>query len=149
MRENESEIDALIVALFSEIFASEQLIKQHLSRALPRGMELSHFMTLNYLETQARELSPAHLARVFNLTRGAMTNTIGKLELRGYVHSRPDWDDARRKWISISDAGKEALRDAQRAVNPIFSSVIKRMGTDHTKAGLPFLRELRISLEKQ
>ena len=103
--------DSLAVALFSEIFMADQLARNRLSRALPKGMELSHFSVLKLLVRSGAERTPAQLARAFHVTRGAMTNTIGKLEWAGYVHVRPDWDDARRKLISVSPSGRKA-RDA-------------------------------------
>ena len=68
--------DLITVSLFSEVLASEQLMRGRLSRALPKGMELSHFVMLNYLSWQNKERSPAELARTFNLTKGALTNTL-------------------------------------------------------------------------
>ena len=38
--------EPLAVALFSEIFMADQLARIRLSRALPKGMELSHFSVL-------------------------------------------------------------------------------------------------------
>mgnify|MGYP002062747118 CR=1 FL=1 len=38
----------------------------------------------------SRRSSPAQLARTFHVTRGAMTNTLGKLEWAGHVHIHPD-----------------------------------------------------------
>lgn len=68
-------------------------------------MEISHFSVLNHLVFVGGERSPAQLANTFHVTRGAMTNTLAKLEWAGYVHVRPDWDDARRKMVAISRPG--------------------------------------------
>ena len=94
--------DDLAVALFGELFMADQLARNRISKVLPKGMELSHFSVLNHLAHVAAERTPAQLARTFHLTRGAMTNTLGRLEWAGWVHIRPDWDDARRKLVSIS-----------------------------------------------
>ena len=51
-----------------------------------------------------------------------MTNTLGKLEISGYIHIRPDWDDARRKLVAISPAGVRARDDAIALVAPLFPS---------------------------
>jgi hypothetical protein len=77
-----------------------------LAEALPKGMELSHFSVLNQLARSNEEKTPAQLARIFHVTRGAMTNTLNRLEWAGHIHVRPDWDDARRKLIAISPAGR-------------------------------------------
>ena len=138
--------DPIAIALFSEIFAAEQMIRQRLSRALPANMELSHFMVLNHLSHLTRERSPVQLARAFNLTKGAMTNTLTKLEAAGYVHIRPDWDDARKKMVSISDAGDRARDEAILAVMPIFDELMAAFETEDVKDGLRFMRRLRQAL---
>ncbi len=138
--------DSLTIALFSEIMTSDQLIRAQLSKALPKGMELSHFSVLNHLAHQGGERSPAQLARLFSVTKGAMTNTLTKLDLAGYVHIRPDWDDARKKKVALSAAGRLARDQAVKAVEPVFDDVIERLGADKIKTILPILRELRGAL---
>ncbi len=138
--------DSLAIALFSEIMTSDQLIRTQLSNALPKGMELSHFSVLNHLAHLGGERTPAQLARLFSVTKGAMTNTLNKLELAGYIHIRPDWDDARKKKVALSPAGRIARDLAVRAVEPVFGGIINKLGIDKIKATLPILRELRLAL---
>ena len=138
----------LAAALFSELFMADQLARARLSRLLPRGMELSHFGVLNHLAKIQGERSPAELARVFHVTRGAMTNTLGKLEMAGHVHIRPDWDDARRKFVAISPAGRAARDAALQAIAPVMLGMTDRLGTERVRAALPVLRELRLVLER-
>jgi len=139
--------NSLAVALFSEILTNEQLIRNRLSRVLPKGMEISHFSVLNHLARIGDERSPAQLAKSFHVTRGAMTNTLSKLEWAGYVHIRPDWDDARRKMVAISPSGRQARDAAMAAITPMVSDLIRDLGEDRVRASLPVLRELRIRLE--
>ncbi len=139
--------NSLAVALFSEILTSEQLIRNRLSQVLPKGMEVSHFSVLNHLAWLSDESSPAQLARNFHVTRAAMTNTISKLELAGYVHVRPDWDDARRKWVSISPAGNRAREVAMAAITPMISGMVADLGEEKVKVVLPVLRDLRARLK--
>jgi len=139
--------NSLAVALFSEILTNEQLIRNRLSRVLPKGMEISHFSVLNHLARIGDERSPAQLAKSFHVTRGAMTNTLSKLEWVGYVHIRPDWDDARRKMVAISPSGRQARDAAMAAITPMVSDLIRDLGEDRVRSSLPVLRELRIRLE--
>lgn len=139
--------DSLAVALFSEIFMADQLARNRLTKALPKGMEISHFSVLNHLARSGDERSPAQLARAFHVTRGAMTNTLNKLEWAGHIHIRPDWDDARRKFVSISPAGTAARDAALAAIAPILNQVVEAIGQDKVKYALPVLREMRIRLE--
>lgn len=138
---------SLSIAVFGEILAIDQLARNRISKALPRGMELSHFSVLNSLARSGGERTPAQLARTFHLTRGAMTNTLSKLEWAGWVHVRPDWDDARRKLVSLSPAGLSARNAAVAAIAPIIDEVSAKVGEDRMRATLPVLRELRQQLE--
>ena len=104
--------ESLAINIFSEFLAIDNLIKSGLSQKLPNEMELSHFIVLNYFSHLKTEKTPAQLAKIFRVTKGAMTNTINKLERKGYVHSRPDWEDRRKKLISISDSGNLARESA-------------------------------------
>ncbi len=139
--------ESLSVALFSEIFMAEQLARNRLGRALPKGMELSHFSLLNHLASSGAEKSPAQLARAFHVTRGAMTNTLAKLERAGHIHVRPDWDDARRKHVAISDAGRAARDAAIAAIAPIIAEVVESIGADRVRTALPVLRAVRARLD--
>ena len=146
MNEGSNE-DLITVSLFSEVLASEQLMRGRLSRALPKGMELSQFVMLNYLSWQNKERSPAELARTFNLTKGALTNTLSKLEKYGYIHIRPDWDDARKKLVLISNAGDRARDESVLAITPVLEDVMSKLNKNKLRDGLRFLRELREALD--
>ncbi len=134
--------------LFSELFMADQLARNHISRTLPRGMELSHFGVLNHLARINDERTPAQLAKTFHVTRGAMTNTLNKLEWAGHVHIRPDWDDARRKFVSISPSGRAARDAALQSIVPVMTEVAAELGPDRLRAVLPVLRELRLRFER-
>ncbi len=139
--------NSLAVSLFGEILALDQLVRARLAKVLPKGMELSHFSVLNQLSHTRIERTPAQIAKSFRVTRGAITNTLNKLELSGYIHIRPDWDDARRKMVSISPAGIVARNNALAAVTPIINELISEMGEERLKAIVPILRDLRQKFE--
>lgn len=139
--------NTLAVSLFSEILMADQLARARLTKALPKGMEISHFSVLNHLAGTGVERSPAQLAKAFHVTRGAMTNTLSKLEVAGYIHIRPDWDDARRKMVAISLAGRRARDSALAGIAPVISEVVGDLGEARVRATLPILRELRLKLE--
>lgn len=139
----------LAITLFGELFMADQLARNRITRALPRGMELSHFSVLNHLARLNEERTPAQLARAFHVTRGAMTNTLGKLEWAGHVHIRPDWDDARRKFVAISPSGRAARDAAVQAVAPLIAEVVQALGADRVRLVLPVLRELRLKMEAE
>jgi DNA-binding MarR family transcriptional regulator len=127
------------------LLAADHALRGHLGRVLPKGMEISHFSVLNTL-SGGKETSPAKLAERFGVTRGAMTNTLTKLERAGYIHIDPDWDDARRKMVGILPAGSRARDDAVAAITPMINQVVESLGEEQARACLPILREIRIQL---
>lgn len=139
----------IAVALFGELFMADQLARNRISKVLPKGMELSHFGVLNHLARVGDERTPAQLARAFHVTRGAMTNTLSRLEWAGHIHIRPDWDDARRKFVAISPAGRAARDAAVQAVAPLIAEVVAALGADRVRALIPVLREMRTRLEDE
>ena len=139
--------DDIAVALFGELFMADQLARNRISKVLPKGMELSHFSVLNHLARIGDERTPAQLAKSFHVTRGAMTNTLTKLEWAGHVHIRPDWEDARQKFVAISPSGRSAREAALAGVVPLIAEVVQAIGADRVRALLPVLRELRVKLE--
>ncbi|MDT1060693.1 MarR family transcriptional regulator [Paracoccus sp. CPCC 101403] len=140
--------DALAASLFSEVFIADQLARDLIGKSLPKGMQISHFSVLNLLAHLGVERSPAELAEAFHVTRGAMTNTLSRLEWAGHIHIRPDWDDARRKFVSISPAGRAARDAALAAFMPRIADVVRDIGSDRVRAALPVLRLLRRQLEE-
>lgn len=134
---------SLAIGLFSEVIAADQAIRNRLGKVLPKGMELSHFAVLNFMARNSGERTPAQLASTFGVTRGAMTNTLNKLELAGYVHIRPDWEDARRKMVAISPAGRAARDQAMSAIAPLLQAAVSDQGEEDVRRTLPVLRTLR------
>jgi DNA-binding MarR family transcriptional regulator len=140
--------DPLAITLFSEIGIIDQLARTRLTQALPEGMELSHFSVLNHFAHTGGEKTPAQLARMLHVTKAAMTNTMNRLSDKGYIHIRPDWDDARKKYLSISPAGQAARDQAVQAIEPIFEQIVTAVGADRVRQVLPVFRDLRLALLK-
>lgn len=140
--------DPLAATFFAEVFMVDQLGRNLVTRVLPRGMEISHFSVLNHLAHVSEERTPAQLAATFHVTRGAMTNTLSKLDWAGHIHIRPDWDDARRKFVSISPAGRQARDAAFAAFMPVIADVVRSIGPEKVRAALPVLRALRHRLDQ-
>src|SRR5690606_13698743 len=140
-------LDPLAASLFAEVFMADQLARNRVSRALPKGMEISHFSSLNHLAHINEERTPAQLAATFHITRGAMTTALSRLVGAGRVHFRPDWDDARRQFVAISPAGRAARDAALAAFMPVIAVIVRDIGPDKVRSALPVLRELRGRLE--
>ena len=138
--------DPITFTVLNELRVIEQLVNGRLNRALPHDLELSHFAVLNQLSQTGGEKSPAQLARAFQLTKGAMTNTIKRLAARNFIRIREDAADGRRKLISVTEAGRAARDDAVAALTPVFGDIAEGVGRDQLRAALPALRRLRTHL---
>jgi DNA-binding MarR family transcriptional regulator len=77
-----------------------------------------------------------------------MTNTLNRLDWAGHVHIRPDWEDARKKLVSISPSGRAACDAAIAAIAPMLAEAVRRIGEDKVRAALPVLREVRLRLSE-
>ena len=139
----------LAIALFSELFMAEQLARNQLGRALPKGMELSQFSVLNHLAGVSDPRTPAQIAKTFNLTKGAITNTLRKLEWAGHIHINPDWNDARQKLVTISPSGKKARDSAFEKIVPIVEGLLNKVGPNELREVIPVLRDLRVKLSEK
>ena len=149
MSDDHDPLASLAASLFAEVIISEQMARALVTRALPKGMQLSHFSVLNLLAHLNEERTPAQLADAFHVNRSAMTNTIARLEWAGHVHVRPDWDDARRKWVGISPSGRAARDAALAAFLPRLTEVVRDIGPREVRRALPVLRRLRERLEDE
>ncbi len=148
MPDSRGTVDQLAIALFSEMFMADHLVRGRIGKALPKGMELSQFSTLHHLARYGGERTPAQLARAFHVSRGAMTNTIGRLQQAGFIHVRPDWNDARKKLVAISPAGRKAWDMALASVAPVLAQAVSEIGEERLRGALPVMRELRQRLDE-
>ena len=139
--------DMNLLILLSEIATIEQLARNKLDNALPKDLNISSFSVLNHFSGSRAEKTPLQLARSFHVTKGAMTNTLNKLEKQGYIHVRPDWNDARKKCVSISQSGIDARNDAMKSIKPILDEIIQKTNHMTKKSLLGDLRNFREAIE--
>ena len=139
--------DMNLLILLSEIATIEQLARNKLDNALPKELNISSFSVLNHFSGSRAEKTPLQLARSFHVTKGAMTNTLNKLEKQGYIHVRPDWNDARKKCVSISQSGINARNNAMKSIKPILDEIIQKTKHMTKKSLLGDLRNFRAAIE--
>ena len=139
--------DKNLLILLSEIATIEQLARNKLDNALPKDLNISSFSVLNHFSGSRAEKTPLQLARSFHVTKGAMTNTLNKLEKQGYIHVRPDWNDARKKCVSISQSGIDARNNAMKSIKPILDEIIQKTNHMTKKSLLGDLRNFREAIE--
>jgi len=100
-----------IFRLFTEISIIAQLAQTRFGAAMPEGMTAAQFTVLNHLVRLGGGKTPADLARAFQVSKGTMTSTLGRLLGKGLVAIVPDRRDGRSKRVDVTADGR-ALRDA-------------------------------------
>lgn len=140
--------DTLVFQFFNEIGIIEQLTRNQFERVMPDGMRIAHFTVLNHFVRLGGEQSPASLASAFQVTKGAMTNTLQRLDAKSFVEIRPDPKDGRGKLVRITDAGHEAHKNAVEALAPLIGKIGDEFGSGSFAKSLPFLEKVRIYLDE-
>ncbi len=134
--------------LFNEIGIINQLASTRFQRALPDGLTLSQFSVLNNFARLGGTRTPAQLAKAFQVTKGAMTNTLKRLDQRGCISITPDPADARSKIVAITEAGLALRERAIEAANVELATVGNLLDPAWVDETLPGLRNLREVLDK-
>jgi DNA-binding MarR family transcriptional regulator len=136
------------VQVFTEIGIIDQLVTTRLERSLPAGLSAAQFGVLTHFSRRGGAETPVQLARAFQVTKGAMTNTLQRLEAQGFVDIVPDQADGRRKLVSLTAEGAAAYEQAVELLRPYFSDLRDAFTPEEFDAALPFLRALRIWLDE-
>ena len=145
---NMDDVGPALYQLFVEIAIINQLGQKAMERALPKGLSFAGFGVLSHFVRLGRPENPSHLAAAFQVTKGAMTNTIRRLEDQGYVEVLPDPADARAKLIAITDKGEDVHFAAIRCVQPVLNSIAGQTDVKRLIDMLPLLRELRVAMDE-
>jgi DNA-binding MarR family transcriptional regulator len=142
-----SESDPPLFTLINEIAIIEQLARAAFEAVQPDGLKAPHFALLNHLARLGDGKSPVALARAFQVTKGAITNTMQRLEAAGLIRVVADPQDGRGKRVFLTEAGR-ARRDAAVASTvPLLRAAAAGLDDAAIAALLPPLRRLRAALD--
>jgi len=146
---NKAEDDALqAFEVFNEIGIIAQLSGATFERVLPEGLSLAGYGVLSNFVRLGREAQrPTQLARNFQVTKGAMTNTLQRLEAAGYITLSPDPEDGRGKIARITRSGRAARKAAIALMAPVLAEFLEAFPAAEIKRILPTLTRLRKALD--
>ncbi len=133
---------------FNEIGIINQLVSNRVERMLPHGLTMSQFTVLNHFSRGLPSKSPLGLANAFQVTKGAMTNTLKQLDGKGFIAIEPHESDGRSKIVSITDRGRVAHRDALAEIAKAMSAFVEIVGRDEIDNAIPMLQKVRIWLDE-
>lgn len=132
---------------FNEVGIINQLSSNLFERQLPPGLTLSQFSVLNNFVRLGGMRSPAQLASAFQVSKGAMTNTIAKLEEKGCVVVRASKSDGRKKEVRITSKGRALRNKSVKSMAPLNRSIAAGLDLEQLQTVMPLLRNVREYLD--
>lgn len=134
--------------VFTLVHIIEQLSRSLLERRLPDGLRVSHFGVLSHLARRGDRKTPLELSQIFQVTKGAMTKTLTRLEERRLVSIVQHPTDGRSKLVSITEKGLQVRKEAVQAVQSAIEEIKWFLDDGELEAALPFLRKLARILDE-
>ena len=133
---------------FNEIGIIAQLSANQMQRVLPDGLTQSQFAVLNWFVRVDTQATPGRLANAFQITKGAMTNTLHKLAAKGFIAVAADPASGRQKIVRMTSSGRRA-RDAAIAANqPLLKAFLETFELNRIERALPLLKQIRQYLDE-
>jgi DNA-binding MarR family transcriptional regulator len=106
------DLDTTSLGVVIRVMTLYRSFSRQAARALePLELELWEYDVLSALRRQGEPytLPATRLARETDLSSGAMTNRIDRLETRGLLRRRPDPDDRRGVNVSLTATGRKLI----------------------------------------
>lgn len=141
--------EATLFAYFNEIGIIAQLSNALFERSLPDGLNNSQFGVLNWFSRVDSQATPGRLATAFQVTAGAMTNTLKKLEAKELVKIEPDEFSGRKKKVTITLKGEEVRKQAIAAAAPLFQEFAASFPQENIELQVEQLQKVREYLDQR
>lgn len=149
-RKNEDSTDAasILFTFFNEIGIISQLSGKLFESQLPDGLTSSQFGVLNWFHRVDDEATPKRLAVAFQVTGGAMTNTLKRLQSKGLIKVVPDPSSGRQKKVTITAKGRKMRDKAIAAAAPLFQEFAREFPVGQLQTQLSSLAKIRQYLDE-
>lgn len=139
--------DPALFAFFNEIGIISQLSTTLLERVLPHGLTVAQFSVLNHLSRRDDPQAPAKIANAFQVSKGTMTSTLGKLQSKAFVLITPNPKDGRGKFVTLTAQGLAARNNAIAALGPDMAWLSERVDAGEIGELVRQLASIRIMLD--
>jgi len=151
IRERLPMLDPEVEGIVDRIGGLQRRFKRAMDETLDEfDLDWSEYKLLSLLtrEGEVYRSSPGKLARIMELSSGAMTNRLDRLEQAGLVRRRPDPDDRRGSLVELTREGKRVYEDAVGAQGRKESLVASALSVPEKKQLNALLRRLMIEFER-
>ncbi|MFT6438195.1 MAG: DNA-binding MarR family transcriptional regulator [Candidatus Azotimanducaceae bacterium] len=133
--------------ILNEIGIINQLSTSRFERSLGDGLTRSQFSVLNNFVRLGGTRTPAELADAFQVTRGAMTNTLKRLADRGCIKIDVSDEDRRSKIVTITAQGRRLRNSSIAATQSDLAELVEAVGEQTLRNLQPLLTKLRVYLD--
>ena len=140
--------EATLFTYFNEISIIARLTIAQFERILPDCLNNSQFSVLNWFCRVDSQASPGRLATAFQVTPGAMTNTLKKLKSKGLVKIEPDEFSDRKKKVSMTSKGEKLQKQAVNAA-ALFQEMAKNRPLENIEIQVAQLQKVREYLDQR
>ena len=132
----------------TEIGIIHQLTETILRASLPKPLTLAQFKVLTHLIRVPEVNTPTRITNAFQVTKGAMTHTLGLLLKNGFIKIVADEIDGRTKHVHITKTGQEILTQAVTAMAPNFIELRSQLNASELETLTKSLGKIRAFLDK-
>ena len=136
--------DPVAFQLLNEIGIIDQLAQSSATKLLAPALNMSQFAVLNHFARLGGERSMVQLAGNLQVTKAAITNTVGRLRDKGLLNVQPDPHDGRGKVVTLTAEGRQARDRAVKVLAQALQRLHEAVPTEELTAALALLRRLRV-----
>ncbi|MEO0607451.1 MAG: MarR family transcriptional regulator [Pseudomonadota bacterium] len=138
-----------VFSLLNEIGIINQLSTARFARVLAPHLNPSEFGVLNHFVRLGDGKSPTYLAKAFQMTKPSMTAILRNLERKGLVEITGSAEDRRRKFVTLTQAGRAARKTGVKAMAPLAETILEHQDFAQLAKILPILQALREVLDAE
>lgn len=138
----------ILFAYFNEIAIIASLAVGMFERRLPKGLTYAQFGVLNWFHRVDEVATPTRLAVAFQVTNGAMTNTLKRLEAKKLVKVEPDPSSGRQKRVTITAKGRRMRERAIESAGPLMTDFAAALDLESIGRQTEALAEVRQFLDE-
>jgi DNA-binding MarR family transcriptional regulator len=124
----------------------EQAMKTELGEL---GLTYAEFDVLAALLRAGGPLRPGELTRSLFLTSGGMSNVLQRLAAAGYVVREANTDDARSRWVRLTETGREITEKAMTVATRVNEDLMAGIPDSTIRGAADALREITAKTDRR
>ncbi|MFT5208515.1 MAG: DNA-binding MarR family transcriptional regulator [Flavobacterium sp.] len=147
-KENQRRDIEVLFSYFNELNIISQLSNGILEQKLPAGLTTSQFSVLNWFIRVDNVATPGRLSTAFQVTKGAMTNTLKKLHDKKLISITPDPNSGRSKIVKLTKKGRDVRDSAIEGISPLLEEFAQTFPASDIKKQVKAIKKVRKYLDE-